>query len=257
MPQAALRQALVQHRAQRFKTSRFRQGHILHCPQTALRRVARPRSGKMVYYFTSTVVEPSASIYVGKDKFENEDLIKFGWEEDFHVDKLSSAHIYLRMHEGQSWDALPEDLVTDLAQLTKANSIEGNKKDNITIIYTPWSNLKKDGSMDVGQVSFKDPRKVKRVLVAQRENPIVNRLNKTKVEKKPDLKLERDDRLKDLRRREQAAQQQRRKEEAKQAQDWKERKWQKDHAYDDLFTDENMASMSNQDRDANWEDDFM
>jgi len=39
-------------------------------------------------------------------------------------------------------------------------SIAGNKKDNITIIYTPWSNLKKDGSMDVGQVSFKDQRKV-------------------------------------------------------------------------------------------------
>jgi hypothetical protein len=50
--------------------------------------------------------------------------------------------------------------VTDLAQLTKANSIEGNKKDNITIIYTPWSNLKKDGSMAAGQVSFKDQKKV-------------------------------------------------------------------------------------------------
>lgn len=80
----------------------------------------------------------------------------------FHVDKLSSAHIYLRMEEGQDWDKLPEDLVTDLAQLTKANSIEGNKKDNITVIYTPWSNLKKDGSMEVGQVTFKDPRKVSR-----------------------------------------------------------------------------------------------
>lgn len=29
------------------------------------------------------------------------------------------------MQEGQTWDNLPEDLVTDLAQLTKANSIEG------------------------------------------------------------------------------------------------------------------------------------
>jgi hypothetical protein len=38
----------------------------------------------------------------------------------------------------------------------------GNKKDNITVIYTPWSNLKKDGSMEVGQVSFKDQRKVSR-----------------------------------------------------------------------------------------------
>ncbi|OPB42852.1 hypothetical protein A0O28_0084880 [Trichoderma guizhouense] len=197
----------------------------------------------MVYYFSSSVVEPAGFIYVGKDKFENEDLIKYGWEEDV------CAHIYLRMQPGQTWDNLPEELVMDLAQLTKANSIEGNKKDNITVIYTPWSNLKKDGSMDVGQV--------KRVLVPHRENPIVNRLNKTKVEKKPDLKAERDDMLKELRKRDQAAQLIKKKEEQRQAQEWKEKKWQKDHAYDDLFTDENMAASSNQDRSADWEDDFM
>ncbi|QPC74367.1 hypothetical protein HYE68_005119 [Fusarium pseudograminearum] len=201
----------------------------------------------MVLYFTSSVVDPSGFIYVGRDKFESM----------FHADKLSSAHIYLRMQEGQTWDALPEELVMDLAQLTKANSIEGNKKDNVTVIYTPWSNLKKDGSMEVGQVGFKDPRKVKRILVPQRENPIVNRLNKTKVEKKPDLKQERDDRLKELRRRDQAVFLARKKEEAKQAQEWKEKKYQKYHAYDDIFTEELMAGSSNQDRDENWEDDFM
>ncbi|RGP79273.1 coiled-coil domain-containing 25 [Fusarium longipes] len=215
----------------------------------------------MVYYFTSNVVDPSGFIYVGKDKFESmictQNTIDGEITSAFHADKLSSAHIYLRMQEGQTWDALPEELVMDLAQLTKANSIEGNKKDNVTVIYTPWSNLKKDGSMEVGQVGFKDPRKVKRVLVPQRENPIVNRLNKTKVEKKPDLKQERDDRLKQLRQRDQAAFQARKKEEARQAQEWKEKKWQKDHAYDDIFTEENMAGSSNQDRDENWEDDFM
>jgi len=57
----------------------------------------------------------------------DEDLIKYGLEEDvwFHADKLSSAHIYLRMNEGETWDAIPEQLVLDCAQLTKANSIEG------------------------------------------------------------------------------------------------------------------------------------
>ncbi|KAH6606994.1 hypothetical protein Trco_006147 [Trichoderma cornu-damae] len=197
----------------------------------------------MVYYFTSNVVEPAGFIYVGKDKFENEDLIKHGWEEDV------CAHIYLRMQPGQTWDNLPQELVVDLAQLTKANSIEGNKKDNITVIYTPWANLKKDGSMDVGQV--------KRVLVPHRENPIVNRLNKTKVEKKPDLKAEKDAMMKELRKREQEALQIKKKEEQRQAEEWKEKKWQKDHAYDDLFTEENMAASSNQDRSADWEDDFM
>jgi hypothetical protein len=64
------------------------------------------------------------------------------------------------LNEGDTWDAIPAELLTDLGQLTKANSIEGNKKDNITVIYTPWSNLKKDGSMAVGQVSFHDQKKV-------------------------------------------------------------------------------------------------
>ena len=61
--------------------------------------------------------------------------------------------------------------------------------------------------MAVGQVSFKDNKKVKRILVPQRENPIVNRLNKTKVEKYPDLKQEKDDHLRELRKKDQAAQQ--------------------------------------------------
>lgn len=82
--------------------------------------------------------------------------------------------------------------------------------------------------MATGQVGFKDNKKVgcspalqwdsyvaelgkqvKKIFVAQRENAIVNRLNKTKVEKQPNLKQEKDDRLRELRLREQAAQQQR------------------------------------------------
>jgi len=43
----------------------------------------------------------------------------------FHVDNLSSAHIYYRLQNGQTWDAIPADVLTDCAQLTKANSIEG------------------------------------------------------------------------------------------------------------------------------------
>ena len=34
-------------------------------------------------------------LYMGKDKFENEELIKHAWPEDvwFHVDRESSAHV--------------------------------------------------------------------------------------------------------------------------------------------------------------------
>lgn len=213
----------------------------------------------MVYYFTSNTVSPSAFIYVGKDKVENEELIKYGLDEDvwFHVDNLSSAHIYLRMNEGESWESIPQPLLEDCAQLTKANSIEGNKKDNITVIYTPWSNLKKDGSMATGQVGFKDQRKVKKIHVAQRENPIVNRLNKTKVEKFPDLRQEKENKQKELRRREKAAQLARQKEEAKVAKERKEKAWQRDHAYDDLLSEDAVATSSNQDRDPDFLDDFM
>lgn len=110
------------------------------------------------------------------------------------------------MPEGQSWDTIDAALLKDCAQLTKANSIEGNKKDNVNIVYTPWSNLKKDGSMAAGQVGFKDGKKVKRILVPARENPIVNRLNKTKVEKFPNLREEKEAREKELRRRQKGAQ---------------------------------------------------
>lgn len=122
-------------------------------------------------------------LYMGKDKHENEDLIRYALPEQdvwLHVDKLSSAHVYLRLTHGMTIDSIPESLLADAAQLVKANSIVGNKTNNITVIYTLASNLKKDGSMDVGQVSFHSDKKVKRTHVAERSNVIINRLNKTK-----------------------------------------------------------------------------
>ncbi|KAL6301978.1 cytoplasmic protein, partial [Sparassis latifolia] len=147
---------------------------------------------------TRAAANPPVVLYMGKDKVENEDLIKYAWPQDvwFHVDKLSSAHVYLRMPEGMSWENIPEPLLVDCAQLVKANSIEGNKKDNLTIIYTPADNLKKTGDMAVGQVSFHNDKRVKRIHVAKRENPIVNRLNKTKVEREVDHEQERVERIK-------------------------------------------------------------
>jgi hypothetical protein len=137
-----------------------------------------------MFFFTAS---DGSLLYMGKDKHENEGLIKHGWPEDvwFHVDNLSSAHVYLRLParaDAQAppasaaaggaassasastsssstaaplrWDALPEALLAECGQLCKANSIEGSKKASVAVIYTPWSNLRKDGSMDVGQVGF-------------------------------------------------------------------------------------------------------
>ncbi|CAF9913083.1 hypothetical protein IMSHALPRED_000905 [Imshaugia aleurites] len=127
----------------------------------------------MVYYFTSNVIDPPATIYVGKDKFETT---------QFHADNLSSAHVYLRLAPEQTWtwDALPAALVQDCAQLTKANSIEGNKKDNVTIIYTPWTNLRKNAGMATGQVGFVDPKMTQTHHIPHRLNATINRLLKTR-----------------------------------------------------------------------------
>ena len=56
----------------------------------------------------------------------------------FHVDDLSSAHVYLRLKPGQTMDDIPEDCLTDCCSLVKANSIQGCKKSEVYIVYTRW-----------------------------------------------------------------------------------------------------------------------
>ncbi|GHJ88467.1 hypothetical protein NliqN6_4869 [Naganishia liquefaciens] len=211
----------------------------------------------MVLFFTSNSVSPPALIYMGKDKVENEDLIKYGFEEDvwFHVDKLSSAHVYLRLPSGKpygDWDNLPPALVMDAAQLVKANSIEGNKKNNLTIIYTPWSNLKKTGDMAIGQVSFHRNEKVKRVHVPARDNVIVNRLNKTKVEKDVDHEQVRQERLREAGRLKKAEAIENAKLLAQQKKEWADQK--KSKRYENLFTEEAFEERARQE---DSDDDFM
>ena len=137
----------------------------------------------MVFYFTCS--DPRYTIYMGRDKYENEHLIAHGWPEDlwFHVDNHSSAHVYLRLPKGETIDDVPEEIVQECSQLTKANSIEGCKLSHVPVIYTMWSNLAKREGMADGQVGYHNRRAVKRTIVEHRINAIVNRLQKTKVEK--------------------------------------------------------------------------
>ncbi|KAI3857152.1 hypothetical protein MKW98_010566 [Papaver atlanticum] len=148
----------------------------------------------MVFYFKARSDIGDFTIFMGLDKHENEELIKYGFPEDiwFHVDKMSSAHVYVRMKKGQTIDDISEGLLEDCAQLVKANSIQGNKVNNVDVVYTPWYNLKKTASMDVGQIGFHNSKMVRTVRVEKRINEVVNRLNKTKVERTPDLKAERE-----------------------------------------------------------------
>mmetsp|Transcript_131254 Transcript_131254/g.379691 ORF Transcript_131254/g.379691 Transcript_131254/m.379691 type:complete len:215 (-) Transcript_131254:263-907(-) len=197
----------------------------------------------MVFYFKSRCGE--FTIYMGKDKYENEDLIKYGQPEDvwFHVDDLSSAHVYLRMKPGMTMDDISEDLLLDCSALVKANSIAGCKKAEVYVVYTRWKNLKKTASMVDGQVGFHRPENVRRCKV-EKNNPIVKQIEKTKEERHPDLYAEQQARLRKI--------QQQKKEHFKQLQ--KEKQIKKLEAerekemrsYDRLFVADNMTAVSEQ-----------
>ena len=62
------------------------------------------------------------------------------------MNDLSSAHVYLRLPVGKTMEDIPEKTLEDCVQLVKANSIQGNKLNNIEVVYTPWGNLKKTAS---------------------------------------------------------------------------------------------------------------
>eukprot|EP00180_Rhodochaete_pulchella_P000608 Plantae.Rhodophyta-Rhodochaete_pulchella.ctg1446.p2 GENE.Plantae.Rhodophyta-Rhodochaete_pulchella.ctg1446~~Plantae.Rhodophyta-Rhodochaete_pulchella.ctg1446.p2 ORF type:complete len:212 (-),score=37.53 Plantae.Rhodophyta-Rhodochaete_pulchella.ctg1446:2973-3608(-) len=137
----------------------------------------------MVFFYTTS--DASFAVYAGRDKYENETLLKYAWDEDvwFHVEKLSSAHVYLRLNPGQTLDDIPDSVLTDCCQLVKHNSIEGNKQNNVPVIYTFRPNLRKTAHMDTGQVAIVDNSAVRRVVVEKRVNEVINRLNKTKIER--------------------------------------------------------------------------
>lgn len=46
-------------------------------------------------------------------------------EPRFHVDDMSSAHVYLRLPEGAKLEDIPPEALEDCAQLVKHNSIQG------------------------------------------------------------------------------------------------------------------------------------
>ena len=152
----------------------------------------------MVYFFTAEYTPPTDpndfladspatqtyEVYMGKDKYENDLLIRYGLDLDvwFHVDNLSSAHVYLRMKEGMVLDDIPDQLIQDCAALCKANSIAGCKQVSSNIIYTRWKNLKKTATMKEGEVGYHRPQNVRRLTIKKCPDR-VKRLQKTKVER--------------------------------------------------------------------------
>ncbi|KAK6457737.1 uncharacterized protein RJT20DRAFT_125570 [Scheffersomyces xylosifermentans] len=234
----------------------------------------------MVYYFTAKVSSASselddfglgdesetttAIIYMGRDKVENDPLIKHSHPKNiwFHVDNYSSAHLYLQLTKEELVSPKPfdkftieENLLTQIAQLTKANSIKGNKLNNITVIYTPVENLHTDGSMDIGTVTFKNPKLVKRIKVVKKENAIVNKLNKTKTEISTEQFIEEQQQMAREVERERKAQEKENELLAKKYEDQRKRNA---DPYGDLMSEDNIKHSSNEFRNENWtEEEFM
>lgn len=231
---------------------------------------------KMVYFFKAKALSQDYDdfglgdakehiIYMGKDKFENDPLIHKSHPKNlwFHVDKHSSAHLYLKLDLDQQNEKfehlkIDDDVLNQIGQLTKANSIKANKLNNITIIYTPVDNLRSDGLMDTGTVTFVNPQKLKRIHIAKRDNAVINKLNKTKTEMLTEefvLQLEKEliEWTKSKKDQERTAEQEA-KELLKQYE--QQKKFNKD-PYADLFTEENLRASSNEFRNENWvEDEF-
>lgn len=163
----------------------------------------------MVFYYTIrggacqnshsqlTLTNEDIICYMGRDKHENEYLIRYGWPGDvwFHVEGLSSAHVYFRitnleklalLSDGNDTHSfplsdLPEDSVYDMMQLVKHNSIQGCKLASCKIVYTPHSNLKKTFQMDAGTVTYHNTK----LCVYKRcdkDRTRIKQLEKTKVE---------------------------------------------------------------------------
>ena len=130
------------------------------------------------------IVTDGYQLYVGFDKYENEELIKYALPQDlwFHVDTESSAHVYLRMKEGDTMDTLSDKVIEDCCQLVKSRSIKGCKLKEVKVVYTLASNLKKTNGMDIGQVGFHD-EKMRRFRNVVKNNTIVNRIEKVRKEK--------------------------------------------------------------------------
>lgn len=199
----------------------------------------------MVFTFVCSC--PEYAVFMGRDKFENDELLNHSFPEDiwFHVDKFSSAHIYLRLPLGSidlagvkdkaeakrrmtaALDSIPQQVMNEMCQITRQNSIDGCKQPAVDIVYTPYLNLKKEERMDVGQVGFKDESFRLLVRNVEKDKEMIKTLEKTRQEEKVDFaaaKAARDEEERANRRRANEANKQRQKEEERKFAEEKELK---------------------------------
>lgn len=135
--------------------------------------------------------------------------------------------------QGKTIDDLSDDAIRDASQWCKQGSIEGCKKASVVIVYTPWANLRKEGSMAVGQVGFHNERAVRKYVVPEKDREVLRRLEKTLEERMPDLGAERKARDEEERARMKAATRERAKEDK--AVEVARKREKEERSYDRLF----------------------
>ncbi|KAK4529833.1 hypothetical protein CCYA_CCYA02G0690 [Cyanidiococcus yangmingshanensis] len=137
--------------------------------------------------------------FMGRDKYENDALLEHALPIDwwFHVDKYSSAHVYVRPKKrtfqggelpscagalNNSASEPPAEVVRLVAALTKENSIEGAKQNTVCVVYTPVLNLQKTAVMSPGQVGFRDMSLVHRTRVPRADTMLLRQLKRARSE---------------------------------------------------------------------------
>lgn len=208
----------------------------------------------MVFYYKVVLEreyeqDEEYKIYLGKDKFENYELVNHSNKNHlwFHVKDLSSAHLYLQYED---FNNVPQELLTIIGQLTKFNSIKGNKLPSVKIIYTPVYNVYNSNTslQDKGIVSFHNENLVKTYEIGKKDNMILNKLNKSKSE------ISTDDFIKQQQEQLRIIKDKQRKLEQQQKQfALEQKKIKKTGGYDDLF--KNTEGTSNEARNENWDED--
>ena len=136
-------------------------------------------------------------------------------------------------------DELKEEGLFFVDNPKKANSIVGCKKSFVYVVYTRWKNLKKTNDMVDGQVGFHRPENVRRLKV-EKDNTITNAINKTKVERHPDLYKEQQDRQREIIR--QKKEKNRQLEKERKLKDLEIKKEKEERSYGRIMTDDNMTS---------------
>jgi len=146
----------------------------------------------MVIYVTSS--DPRFIIYLGKDKYENESLIKYGFPIDvwFHVEGYSSAHVYLRLPDGITINNIPSNILEECCQIVRDGSKEGRKQESVKICYTKWENLRKGKNMEIGEIGFKNDKEIYYINNVKKNKELLNKLKKTWIEKQIDYEKEKE-----------------------------------------------------------------